>query len=255
MQERNVTEIYCLGDIIHKGVHSSECIKLVRENCDVVVQGNCDDYFTKEHDLDSIDSEIERERIRWSKSLLTDDDREYLQSLPLTYEFYISGRLVRIFHATPKNAYDVIGVCATFEEKANAFLPTEYTSDKTADVAVYGHIHVQLLSKEYNRTLINCGSVGNALDYVRNEDKDADVRNTTNADYLIIEGRLNSKDYSDPLSFQLVRVPYDIEKELNNDEYNPEKEAYTYELTKGRYRDMSKIHRYFEKSGVDMTKL
>ena len=100
IQKRKVDKIYCLGDTIAKGVHPRECIKLIRENCEVVLQGNTDEHFSKDHNLEEY-PQIEQERIKWNQSLILKDDREYLQSLPFSYEFHMSGRLVRIFHATP----------------------------------------------------------------------------------------------------------------------------------------------------------
>ena len=52
IRKRNVDKIICLGDIIAKGVHSKECIRLVKENCDIVLQGNCDRHFSEEHSLE-----------------------------------------------------------------------------------------------------------------------------------------------------------------------------------------------------------
>ncbi len=42
IQKRKIDKIFCLGDIVEKGHHPEECVKLIRENCEVVVQGNCD---------------------------------------------------------------------------------------------------------------------------------------------------------------------------------------------------------------------
>ena len=50
IEKRNVDRIICLGDIIAKGVHSKECIALIKEKCDVILQGNCDEYFSKAHE-------------------------------------------------------------------------------------------------------------------------------------------------------------------------------------------------------------
>ena len=256
IKDRGISEIYCLGDIIHKGVHVHECIELIKENCKVVLQGNCDDYFTKEHDIDSIQNETEKIRIEWNKNLLTEEEKSYLQSLPLTYEFYLSGRLIRIFHASPFSQYQTIGEFADLNEIYNQFLPTnETSSQEKADIAIYGHIHTQSLKERYNRVLINCGSIGNSLDYIRNDSKDGNELETTSAQYLIIEGNMNSKNYNDKISYQFIRIPYDINKELYNDIYNPEKEAYSYELTRGKYRDMEKVYKNFEKYGVDIDKI
>ena len=49
IKSRNVDKIICLGDMIAKGVHPKQCIKLIRDNCDIVLQGNC--YFFMLHQL------------------------------------------------------------------------------------------------------------------------------------------------------------------------------------------------------------
>lgn len=256
IKDRGITRIFCIGDIIHKGVHSSECLKLVKENCEIVLQGNCDDYFTKEHDLDKIENETEKARIMWNMRMLSEEDKKYLQSLPLTHEFYLSGSLVRIFHATPSNPYDKVDMFADLNIKRNIFNPTDKTlSNEVADVAIYGHMHTQSVIKLYNKTLINTGSIGNALDYVRNDLKDGKVEETTRAEYLILEGEYGDKTYTKPFGFQLVRVPYDIEKELSSDLENPEKDAYQYELKMGRYRDMWKVYEGWKKEGIDPSKI
>ena len=49
IEKRKVDRIICLGDIIAKGVHPKECLKLIREKCDIVLQGNCDEHFSREY--------------------------------------------------------------------------------------------------------------------------------------------------------------------------------------------------------------
>ena len=111
------------------------------------------------------------------------------------------------------------------------------------------------MDKIYNKTLINAGSVGNSFDVVRSDQKDSNVLETTKAYYLIIEGEYGSKEYNSEISFQFVRVPYDIEKELEDEYKNIEKENYRCELTKGRYRDMTKIDESYKKLGIDIKKI
>ena len=102
IKKRKVDKIICLGDIIAKGVHPKECIELIKENCDIVLRGNCDRYFSEEHnDINEL-SEEEVKRINWNQSMLNDEERKYLLNLPFSYEFYMSGSLVRLFHATPE---------------------------------------------------------------------------------------------------------------------------------------------------------
>ena len=253
IKKRKVDKIICLGDIIAKGVHPKECIELIKENCDIVLRGNCDRYFSEEHnDINEL-SEEEVKRINWNQSMLNDEERKYLLNLPFSYEFYMSGSLVRLFHATPEKDNIVIINNDEIQTKLKMFYPSNNTmSQKNADVVIYGHIHHQYMDKIYNKTIINVGSVGNSFDVIRNPLKDSNVMETTKSNYLIIEGEYDSKKYSSDISFQFIKVPYDIDKELSSDKLNIEKENYMYELKQVRYRNMTKIYNNFKRLNVDV---
>ena len=253
IKKRKVDKIICLGDIIAKGVHPKECIELIKENCDIVLRGNCDRHFSEEHnDINEL-SEEEVKRINWNQSMLNDEERKYLLNLPFSYEFYMSGSLVRLFHATPEKDNIVIINNDEIQTKLKMFYPSNNTmSQKNADVVIYGHIHHQYMDKIYNKTIINVGSVGNSFDVIRNPLKDSNVMETTKSNYLIIEGEYDSKKYSSDISFQFIKVPYDIDKELSSDKLNIEKENYMYELKQGRYRNMTKIYNNFKRLNVDV---
>lgn len=251
IRKRKINKIYCLGDTIAKGVHSHECIKLIKENCEIVLQGNCDEYFSS-NGIPEDKPEIEIKRFNWNRSMVNKEDVEYLKNLPFCYEFYMSGRLVRLFHATPEVNRNFVGNIDSLEKLNSLFLPSNKTiSQDRADVVIYGHIHTQFMQRIYNRTIVNVGSVGNSLDVFRNEEKDGDIRNTSVANYAIITGKINSKDFNNDLSFELVNVSYDIEKELSSNKLNIEKEAYDEEIRNGKYRDMEKIYKSFEVRGID----
>ena len=159
IEKRKVEKIICLGDIIAKGVHPKECIELIRKKCEIVLQGNCDFYFSIEHEDLNKKSEQEQKRIKWNQSLISKEDREYLLNLPFCYEFYMSGSLVRLFHATPIANNRAILNVDSIETKYKMFLPSEKTiSQNKADVVIYGHIH-PYMDKIYNKTIINIGSV------------------------------------------------------------------------------------------------
>ncbi len=256
IEERKVEKIICLGDIIAKGVHPKECLALIRTKCEIVLQGNCDIYFSTEHrNIDEMD-EQERKRIKWNQSLINKEDREYLLNLPFCYEFYMSGSLVRLFHATPTANNKAVLNVNSIETKYQMFLPSEKTqSQDIADIIIYGHIHHPYMDKIYNKTIINVGSVGNSFDVIRNENKDSNVLETTKSNYLIIEGEYGSKEYSSDISFQFIKVPYDIDSELQDEELNIERENYRFELKKGMYRDMTKINENFKKLGIDVGKI
>lgn len=256
IKKRKVDQIMCLGDIIAKGVHPQECINLVKENCQVVLAGNCDEIFSKEYkNIDEL-SGIEKKRIEWNQSMISKDDRDYLSNLPFSYEFYMSGSLIRLFHATPEVINKPVINLDSIETKLSMFEPSSKTqSKKRADVVIYGHIHHQYMDKLYNKTLINAGSVGNSISTIRNPLKDSNNLETTKSFYIILEGEYGSEEYNADISYQFISVPYNIEKELEDDFLNIEKEGYKYELLQGMYRNIDKINNNFRKLGIDVNKI
>jgi len=255
IKERNVDKIMCLGDIIAKGSNQQQCIELIKNNCDIVLRGNCDEYFTSNIDL-SNKSKQEIDRINWNKNKLTQENAEYLRKLPYCFEFYMSGRLVRLFHATPEKINDFVGNIDNIDRLYMLFLPSKNTpSNQIADIVIYGHIHTPFIQRIYNRTIINTGSVGNSIDVFRNAKKDGNVKNTTVANYLIISGNYNSKNIDEKISYELISIPYDIDKELKSNTDNIEMLSYEEEIRNGKYRDMEKIYKSFEIRGIDKNKI
>ncbi len=65
------------------------------------------------------------------------------------------------------------------------------------------------------------------------------MEETTQSYYCIIEGEYDSKEKS-PISIQFVRVPYDIEKEIElaRKKESPGLDKYILELTKAKYRKL-----------------
>ena len=249
IKKRNIDEIICLGDIVSKGINTKECIKLIKENCHIVIKGNWEDSLNK---TDSITDETKKNRINFVLSKITDKELNYLSSLPFCHEFYMSGRLIRLFHSHPEIINELIGNIDRIDRYYELFLPSEYTiSNLKADVVIYGHIHVQYMQKIYNRIILNTGSVGNSIDLYRNSNKDGNVKNTTLANYLIIKGNYNSKEF-DEFSYEFVNIQYDIDKELDSNKENFEFDTYKNELLTGRYRDEAKIlEKYCPIRGID----
>lgn len=237
IKERGITRIFCLGDIIAKGVNTHECIELIKKNCEIVIQGNCDYTFSIEKPV-----EEQSEAYKWNRSILSEDDIKYLKNLKFSYEFYMSGSLIRLFHSSPFSNEEKITVYDPLDKQYSMFLPSENTmSQNICDVVIYGHNHSQSLNKLFNKTLINCGSVGNALGLIVDEEKNGNVKETARINYLIISGNYNKKEYSDSLSFKFVNLEYDIEKELNTDKYNYNKQGYEEELRFGKYRNQARL--------------
>lgn len=247
IEKRKINHIYCLGDVIGKGSRSNECLDLLK-NC-TMTYGNWEDFFNKK----SCVNELDEKRYKLLDKQLSKENKDRLKTLPLCYEIYISGRLIRMFHATPSNSRDNVLEIDRIDKMYKQFLPTKHTNNEIADVVIYAHTHTQNLMKLYNRTLINVGSVGNAFDIIRNKGKDGKYENTTNADYLIIEGEIDSKEHAD-IRFEFVSLNYDRNLELQESKTNPELESYTKELLTGKFRNIEKYKNNFDESYYDINK-
>ncbi|UCB42287.1 MAG: metallophosphoesterase family protein [Dehalococcoidales bacterium] len=213
---RDIERILCLGDLVGKGPHSDRAVDICREVCEQVIMGNWDDY---------IRGEPNNPMKEWHQQRLGSERLEYLKDLPYIIEFYMSGKKVRLFHASNKGIYDRVFMDDTRESHRGMFNNTDFTGDAfVPDVVGYGDIHSAYLKSFRQRTLFNTGSVGNPLDL-------------TMASYIIMEGEYGS-EAGDTLSIQIIRVPYDVELAIQQarDEGMPELEAYESELRTTRYR-------------------
>lgn len=86
-------------------------------------------------------------------------------------------------------------------------------SDPTPDIVGYGHIHTPNIVRVCNKTIFNPGSVGMPIEMLNSDFNDKTNKFSTLASYIILEGTLDSKELSS-INFNLVRLPYDIEKEI-----------------------------------------
>ncbi len=189
IEKRDVDQIFCLGDLVGKGPRGSECIKLVRKHCDKVIRGNWDVFIREETD---------NEILKWTQSQLTDDDFNYLATLPFYIEFELNSKLIRCFHASPRSVFERIAPeYHPIEKCLSLFENSKETeslhSKRTPDIVFYGDIHLTLLRSYEIGILCNVGSVG--LDIV-------------DATYVIVDGSHGTN------SINFVRVPYDREAEL-----------------------------------------
>ncbi|RJT77786.1 metallophosphoesterase [Arthrobacter cheniae] len=216
---RGITTVYNLGDVAGKGPRGSECVRLSRLHCAVTVRGNWDDFLPSET------PEWRDDAGWWWHNELTPEDRQWLQSLPLSHDIMLSGRRIRMFHASAKSVYHRVHARHTDEDFEGMFRVTELTGGgPLPDVVCYGDIHDAFISTYRSRSLINVGSVGNPLDEPQ-------------ASYVILEGERDG-DRTDPFGVQFVRVSYDVEAEIAvaAELAMPALEAYAIELRTAIYR-------------------
>ena len=138
----------------------------------------------------------------------------------------MSGYLIRLFHASPFNLENIFNPMYKNKgrykdlEISNAELLFENTNfigktnkDKVPDIVGYGHIHTPNLFRFKNKTIFNTGTVGIPMELSNIDKSDPNVHFSTLSSYMILEGDFGSESLSS-ISFNLVRLPYDVEKEI-----------------------------------------
>ncbi len=150
-------------------------------------------------------------------------------SLPKSYEFHMSGHLIRLFHASPYSLDEIYNPMFSNKNTRNSnseitnpdrlFENTEFLEktqdDPTPDIVGFGHIHTPFIVRHKNKTIFNTGSVGIPVEMMNFDENDTSNKFSTLASYIILEGFLDNTNL-DSISFQLLRIPYDIEKEITD---------------------------------------
>ena len=181
--------IYCLGDLVGYGANPNEVIDFVRAEDIPTIMGNYDNGVG--HDLDDCgcdykDARLERLgelSIWWSRGHTTQENKEYLRSLPKDMRFSEDGMEVLLVHGSPRSLHEYLPEerpTVTFERIAKV---------ANCDAMFFGHTHIPYQKSAADMLFVNVGSVGRP--------KDGDPR----AGYVI----LNSSEV------EFRRVEYDIE--------------------------------------------
>lgn len=218
IEKRGISKIYCLGDSVIKCANPDKVIDLLRAKCEVMLLGNCDEIICRPN--------VESGRF-WSRDKIGEERANFIYHLPISYEFTMSGHLIRLFHASPISLEhifnpmfpnsDSIYFNKIISNPNDLFLNTEFIGktekDPVPDIVGYGHLHTPNLYRFGNKTIFNVGSVGVPVEMINEGEENATSKYSTMSSYMILEGELESKELS-AISFTLVRLPYDIEKEI-----------------------------------------
>ena len=218
IEKRNINKIFCLGDSVLKSCNSDQVIDLLKEKCEVILKGNCDEAITR--------PDIPKGRF-WTRDLIGEERASFIYNLPIYHDFYMSGYLIRLFHASPfgldyifnpmfSNEHTIYSA-TEIHDAMQLFENTEFIgkskSDPVPDMVGYGHIHTPNLLRIRNKTIFNPGSVGMPIEMLNDNYNDETNKFSTLASYIILEGDYESKNLSS-IDINLVRLPYNVEEEI-----------------------------------------
>lgn len=196
------TEYWLLGDIFLPGPGANDLVALLQDlPITVAVRGNWDDCV-----LEALDGEYglehpqEIQLMRMTQFLMERMDPEtivWLRSLPLLEKKEVDGLCFSISHNLPNKNYGGDLLVESDTEKFDQLL------DDGVDVAVYGHVHKQLLRYgSQGQQVINPGTIG--MPYF-----DWEALKNHRAQYAVIE-----VEDGELVNILFRKVAYDYEAEL-----------------------------------------
>jgi predicted phosphodiesterase len=169
IEQQGIRERVCLGDIVGYGAQPAECLELLRaKDFRIILQGNHDSYVAADEDSQGTSEEVKLV-IRWTRQVLSPEQRDWLRALPLTWQAEDYEVVHASLHHPEQWGY-------VFEPGAAAV----HFSHQQKDVCFIGHSHqpkmfvegddraLDITSLESVRKgkkqVINVGSVGQPRD-------------------------------------------------------------------------------------------
>ena len=195
MDQRELSPLYCLGDLVGYGTFPNEVIEIIRERNIPTLMGNYDQGVGNSSDdcgcayTNKAAEELGKRSIAWSNQNTTEENKSYLRQLTGQIPLALGGLRVQLVHGSPRKINEYL-----FENRPDASL--ERLLDLAqANVLVCGHTHIpyhRILPS--GRHVVNAGSVGKPKD------------GNPQACYVVLEAK--NRD----LTVTFRRVSYDIER-------------------------------------------
>ncbi len=145
--------LWVLGDLVTYGPDPAKVIDFVRRNASLVVRGNHDHSigFGEDPRCSARFVSMAKETGRYTLSILSGEDRDYLRNLPLTAVAQVDNTKFRLCHATPSDP-----LYEYRKEDSGLWM----TDGADADVVLVGHTHLPFRKWVDHRLIANPGSVG-----------------------------------------------------------------------------------------------
>ena len=198
------TEYWLLGDIFLPGPGANDLVALLKGlPITASVRGNWDDCVLEALDGQyGLEDPQEIQLLRMTQYLmerLNPEQIDWLRNLPMVAKKEVEGLRFSLSHNLPEKNYGGDLLVENGTEKFDQLL------DEATDVAVYGHVHKQLLRYgSKGQQIINPGSIG--MPYF-----DWEGLKNHRAQYALLE-----VENSELVNIQFRKVAYDYEAELES---------------------------------------
>ena len=194
LHAREITRVYCLGDLVGYGADPNAVIDLIRSRGVESILGNYDEGVAWETgDCGCFYADAEAKRIgdasyAFTVAAVTAERKAYLRSLPRELHVDFAGKKVHLVHGSPRRINEYL--LRDRDERSYERL-AEAEAD---DVLAFGHTHDPWYRTFGKVLFVNVGSAGRP--------KDGDPR----AAYVTLRSSSDG-----PVEVEIRRVVYDVE--------------------------------------------
>ncbi|UCH79858.1 MAG: metallophosphoesterase family protein [Nitrospiraceae bacterium] len=171
IEKEHTSALFFLGDAVGYGAEPNTCVEVINDVSEIIVAGNHDRGAVGLTDISHFNP-YARTAIDWTRDVLTDKNRDFLRTAPLTYES--DDKDIFLVHGTPKDPERWFYL----EGKEDAVKNFRFFGQKFCFV---GHSHIPFIAEQSAngktvlfhtlteirkdcRYIINIGSVGQPRD-------------------------------------------------------------------------------------------
>ncbi|MGV0830823.1 metallophosphoesterase family protein [Empedobacter brevis] len=201
IKKKNISHVYCLGDLVDFAPWSNEVISFFRNNRIPCILGNHDERIAFDlpiiplthHDDDETENRIQA--INHSKQHIISEHKEWLSTLPyqleLVYKIGKSYQKILLVHASLDSNEEYVNES---DEKREMYSKLK---EKAINVLVMGHTHQSYIQQISDVLFVNSGSVG------RSKEED---RKATYCVLTLNEHKVNA---------EIVKVDYSVQEVIS----------------------------------------
>lgn len=193
IKNKDIDLVVCTGDLVGYATRPNEVINKLRIEKVLTIMGNYDEAIGNMKIAcgcdypDPKDAQKAGLSMHFTGQEVTDENKEYLRSLPRDITLTFDNKKIRFVHGSTRIINEYL--------KENSKEADEVMNELTEDVLVCGHTHIPYFKMYGEKLLVNAGSVGKPK------------TNNPNSNYVILD---TNKELNEMTS--IVEVSYDVEK-------------------------------------------
>ncbi len=160
IQYQETEQVYCLGDLVGYGGSPNEVVEFIRKRRIPTILGNFDeaagfDLMNPGCRVSSVQERLQVEEVfQWTRSVLSDANKSFLQTLPMQIRFKTGSKRILLVHGSPRRIDEYLTTDlpdATFEQVSRL---------AGCELLCVGHSHTPFHRRSGITSIINPGAVG-----------------------------------------------------------------------------------------------